>query len=303
MSVLEHLEKGSATHTAAEEPRGFIDCLGLKQLWLHTGTNCNLCCSSCFERSSPSNQRLEAINLGDVESFLQEAVALGASSFGFTGGEPFINPDVIQILEYALALRPCLVLSNGTHPLQRHLEELAILNRKNTNTLTIRISLDYPDSSRHDAGRGKGAFALALENMRELVAKGIAVTVARRSAVNEDDVLVSRMYREIFANNGLPETLPIVAFPDLQATEETPEITENCIRTYHTEESRARFMCAYSRMLVKKEGQIRVYACTLVDNDPDYDYGEKLRDAAQRRTLLRHKRCFSCFSSGVSCGG
>ena len=61
-------------------------------------------------------------------------------------------------------------------------------------------------------------------------------------------------------------------------------------------------MCAYSRMLVKRDGRIRVYACTLVDDDPRFDFGPELSAAAIHRTFLGHKRCFACFSGGVACG-
>jgi hypothetical protein len=60
-------------------------------------------------------------------------------------------------------------------------------------------------------------------------------------------------------------------------------------------------MCAYSKMVVKLGGRMRVYACTLVDDDPGYDQGGSLREAQGKRVLLRHQRCYSCFAFGASC--
>jgi hypothetical protein len=60
-------------------------------------------------------------------------------------------------------------------------------------------------------------------------------------------------------------------------------------------------MCAYSKMVVKKAGRMRVYACTLVDDDESYDQGGSLAESAGKRVMLRHHRCFSCFKYGSSC--
>ncbi|MCS6947010.1 MAG: hypothetical protein NZM12_05280, partial [Steroidobacteraceae bacterium] len=80
-----------------------------------------------------------------------------------------------------------------------------------------------------------------------------------------------------------------------------PVITETCMTTYQTETSRREFMCAYSKMVVKQGGRMRVYACTLVDDDPAYDLGGRLTESLGKRIFLRHHRCYSCFKFGASC--
>ena len=70
---------------------------------------------------------------------------------------------------------------------------------------------------------------------------------------------------------------------------------------HHTAESRNKFMCHFSKMVVKKNGRMRVYACTLVDDDESFDLGGSLDEAAGVRVMLRHHRCYSCFAHGSSC--
>jgi hypothetical protein len=60
-------------------------------------------------------------------------------------------------------------------------------------------------------------------------------------------------------------------------------------------------MCGFSKMVVKKDGRMRVYACTLVDDDDDYDLGSSLSDSMRVRVMLRRHRCFACFAHGASC--
>ncbi len=282
---------------------GYIQPGPLVELWFHTGTTCNLACPFCLEGSKPGDERLQRISLEDARPLLDEAASLGVRQFSFTGGEPFVVRDFIRILRHALELNPCLVLTNGTDPLLRRLDAVQTLAGL-ANPLSFRISVDYPDEARHDAGRGPGSFQKSLRSLRELSERGFGVSVARQMDAGEDAEAVNRRYRELFLGNGLPGDLHIVAFPDFLtpgAHPEVPFVSEHCMTAYHTEESRRNFMCHFSKMVVKKRGRMRVYACTLVDDDESYDLGESLRESQGKRIYLRHHRCYSCFLHGSSC--
>jgi len=136
-----------------------------------------------------------------------------------------------------------------------------------------------------------------------VAALGFGVSVARQAEKDEDSAAADEVFRELFAANGIDRDTRIVSFPDFGtpgSAFDVPEITEDCMTRYHTEETRRGFMCSYSRMVIKKRGRMRVYACTLVDDDEDYDLGGTLA-AADRRVHLRHHRCYSCFAYGASC--
>jgi organic radical activating enzyme len=284
-------------------PRGYIQPKELKELWFHTGTVCNLRCPFCLEGSKPGDNRLNTISLTDVKPFIQEALSLGTEQFSFTGGEPFVNPDMIAILDHALDFNPCLVLTNATEPLLNRLHRIAPLADKPF-SLNFRVSLDYPDSERHDAGRGRGNFNLSLKTMEQLHRLGFGVSIARQSKADEDVEAVNREYIPHFEKAGLPSDTGIVAFPEFHepgSHPDVPYITESCMTTYKTESDRNAFMCSFSKMVLKQGGRMRVYACTLVDDDPDYDLGENLTEAMKVRVMLRHHRCYACFANGASC--
>ncbi len=286
-----------------EQPRGYIDPHSLRELWFHTGTACNLACPFCLEGSSPGDQRLEIPRLREIEPFIDEALELGVEQFSFTGGEPFLAKELVRILQRAATHRPCLVLTNGTAPLHRRFEQLRPLGQS-PNPVSFRISLDYPQAEQHDAGRGEGRFAEALKGLRLLHDAGFPVSVARQMRPEEDVDQVSQAYAELFVRNGLPPDLHQVAFPDFHRPGDrvcVPQITTHCMTQYQTEESRRSFMCAFSKMVIKRQGKMRVVACTLVDDDPDYDLGATLRESLEQRVMLRHHRCYSCFAYGSSC--
>ncbi len=290
-------------HTRLGEVRGYIQPHTLSELWFHTGTACNLACPFCLEGSKPGDRRLERVTLADARPFIDEALELSVRQFSFTGGEPFVNRDLVPILAYALDRAPCLVLSNGVDAVTQHLAQIESLLAL-AHPLALRISIDHPDEARHDAGRGTGNFAKAWTALRQLHVRGFRVSIARQMAVDEDRAVVEAAYRDLLRRHGVPEDLTLVAFPDFGAPgaqRDVPDVTESCMRQFQTEATRRAFMCAYSKMIVKQGGRMRVYACTLVDDDPAYDQGATLRESLAVRVRLRHQRCYSCFRYGASC--
>jgi molybdenum cofactor biosynthesis enzyme MoaA len=284
-------------------PRGYSQPQELRELWFHTGTACNLECPFCLEGSKPGDNRLDRITLDDARPFMNEAAEMGVEQFSFTGGEPFIVKDFVSILEYAAGLRPCLVLTNGTDPVLKRLDKIAELGSCD-HPISFRISIDYPDKKRHDDGRGPGSFEKALQGLHALHDLGFPVSVARQMDADENTEAVDSAFHQLLNEQGLTEQLRIVAFPDFGipgATPDVPDVTEDCMTRYQTKATRDAFMCSFSKMIVKINGRMRVYACTLVDDDSAYDLGGSLAESQDQRIILHHHRCYDCFKFGSSC--
>jgi sulfatase maturation enzyme AslB (radical SAM superfamily) len=289
--------------TGQRERRGYIEPHALRELWFHTGTACNLECPFCLEGSKPGDNRLGRITLAEAKPFIDEAVALGVEQLSFTGGEPFVVKGFVDILRYASQYKPCLVLTNGTAPLRKRMRQIAPL-RAQPRAIAFRVSIDYPSRERHDAGRGTGTFDQSWAALEELHALGFKVSIARQIERGEDAAAVAQDYRALLAQHRLPESTTLVGFPDFLppgTRAAVPTITEHCMTTFQTEATRRAFMCAFSKMIVKKGGRLRVYACTLVDDDPAYDLGGTLAESMPKRVSLQHHRCYSCFKYGSSC--
>ena len=298
-----HITRDDWLLTRNGDARGYIQPDRLTELWFHTGTTCNLRCPFCLEGSKPGDNRINPILFEDARPFMDEALTLGVEQFSFTGGEPFVIDEFVKILDYALDHRPCLVLTNGTEPLLNQLEEVLLLREK-PHPVKFRISLDYPDPKRHDQGRGLGNFQTALKTLGRLHEYGFDVSIARQRAKDEDVAAVDREFLPYLTSVGVPTAINIVSFPDFLTpgeAAEVPEITENCMTEFQTEQSRDAFMCTYTKFVLKKGGRMRVYACTLVDDDEDYDLGQTLAESMRPRIMMRHHRCYSCFAYGASC--
>jgi pyruvate-formate lyase-activating enzyme len=273
----------------------------LRELWLHTGTACNLSCPFCHEGSKPGDQRLQGFTLAEIAPVLSEAVALGVERFAFTGGEPLILRDIHAILTHALQLRPVLVLTNGTAPFIRRAHQLATL-RSQPHALTFRVSIDYPDEAQHDAGRGLKNFRKTLEGLRLLHAAGFAVGITRQMQAGEDAAAVLKRFRNLLRKQRLPEDLPVVALPELGAlgvaampAGESPGGSSAASMGFTAEPA-----CARSRMLMRRDGALHIAPCPLVDDDPGFDLPPTLEMACAATIVTRHARCSVCRGVGVN---
>ncbi len=292
--------------TATLEPRARVELTKLRTLWFNTGTLCNLACKTCYIESSPTNDALSYLTLGEVRTYLDEIARDGLSvrEIGFTGGEPFMNPEVPAMLALCLERGfAVLVLTNAMRPMRRFEKQLLALESKDR--LTMRVSLDHHTQAIHEAERGADTWAKATDGLRWLAESGFRVTVAGRQFGGETEADARRGYAELFRSLGLaiPADDParLVLFPEMDAGADVPEITTACWGILDVDP--AAMMCASSRMIVKRKGETgpRVAACTLLPYDPRFDMGATLAEAGGPVTL-NHPHCARfCVLGGASC--
>jgi pyruvate-formate lyase-activating enzyme len=292
--------------TARGEPRAEVALTGLATLWINTGTLCNLACRTCYIESSPRNDALVYISLAETQAYLDEALSLGTREIGFTGGEPFMNPDMIAMLDASLGRGfEVLVLTNAMRPMRRFEQQLLALQAAHGEWLTMRVSLDHYTRPIHEAERGAGTWDKAIAGCRWLSDNGFRLAIAGRLLPGESEVEARAGYAALFAAEGLEvdpaSPAALVLFPEMDAAADVPEITEACWDILG--KSPSSIMCASSRMVVKRKGEPRpvVAACTLIPYDPGFTMGETLAEAS-RPVRLNHPHCARfCVLGGASC--
>ncbi|NRA28772.1 MAG: radical SAM protein [Parvularculaceae bacterium] len=288
--------------------RAFVPLAGLDTLWFNTGTLCNLACANCYIESSPTNDALVYITTAEVVAYLDEIERdrLPTKVIAFTGGEPFMNRDMLPILRACLERGfEVLVLTNAMRPMRRFDGELALLIAQYRDKLTMRVSLDHYTQAHHEAERGDDTWDKALDGIRWLRDQGAQVAIAGRQLADEsmDDAkagytaLLADLQLELDVDN--PEHL--VLFPEMDASLDTPEISENCWNILNL--TKQSVMCSSSRMVIKRKGEAtpRVAACTLLPYDEEFDLGETLEEAS-KAVVLNHPHCSRfCVLGGASC--
>lgn len=226
---------------------------------------------------------------------------MSAREIGFTGGEPFMNPDIVSMIRAALARGfEVLVLTNAMRPMRRFGRALLEIAAEDRARLTFRVSLDHHSAAIHEAERGRGSWDKAVGGLEWLARNGFPVAVAGRALGSEQEARDG--YSRLFAALGI-EPRHLVLFPAMDAAADVPEISEACWEILGVSPSSP--MCATSRMVVKAKGAERphVVACTLLPYDARFAFGHTLKGAAGA-VPLNHPHCARfCVLGGASCTG
>jgi uncharacterized Fe-S cluster-containing radical SAM superfamily protein len=292
--------------TAKGEQRAHVDLRQLETLWINTGTLCNLACKTCYIESSPTNDALVYLTLAEVDAYLDEAEALGTREIGFTGGEPFMNRDMIGMISSALSRGfEVLVLTNAMRPMRRFQDQLAAIQLEHCHRLTMRVSVDHYSQAVHEAERGIGTWDKAIDGLRWLSDGGFRVAVAGRRLTGEDEADARGGYRRLFARTGVKvdaaDPSALVLFPEMDASADVAEITQACWGILGLSPDAP--MCSSSRMVIKRKGAERpaLAACTLIPYGDEFVTGETLA-GSRTRVMLNHPHCARfCVLGGARC--
>ena len=291
------------------DQRAFVEFNGFKTLWFNTGTLCNIACSNCYIESSPKNDRLVYLSLADVVEFLDELEKLSGKTceIGFTGGEPFLNPDFLKMLEECQRRDlSIMVLTNAMKPLQNKIDGLLKLKKVfGTKKIVFRVSIDHYNKDLHEVERGAGTWDPMIKGLKWLRDNKYTINVAGRSLSQESDNDCREGYKTLFDELGLQldayNPSELVIFPEMDITVDVPEITTNCWEILSVRPETQ--MCASSRMVVKRKGQKRpiVVSCTLLPYEREFELGKTLSEAS-KKIYLNHQHCSKfCVLGGASC--
>jgi hypothetical protein len=305
--------------TAKGEQRAKVALDRLDTLWINTGTLCNITCRNCYIGSSPSNDRLVYITAAEAASYFDEIamLGLGTPEIGLTGGEPFLNPDILMILDDALSRgHSVLLLTNAMQPMLRPRVKQGLLRLREAHgdQLKIRVSLDHHTQVLHEAERGAKTWSRALAGIDWLCANGFNVALAGRTCWAEPEAEAREGYARLASARGWTidalNPSQVVLFPEMDGQHDVPEITTACWGILG--KSPSDMMCASSRMIVKRKGADKptVVPCTLLPYEPAFDMGSTLAQSLSAdggmfdkgAVKLCHSHCAKfCVLGGGSC--
>ena len=274
----------------------------LRELWFQVGgTLCNLACHHCFISCSPTNDTFGFMSLEEIKQRLEESVALGVEEYYFTGGEPFLNRDMVPILVETLRYGPATVLTNGTVLKDQWLEELKTAERDSKHVLEFRVSIDGYSSETNDPIRGEGTFVRAMAGVRKLVEHGFQpiITATRTWSECEDDKYVDRFIATLKQNGYehprlklLPQLRIGAEAERCRGYQDCERVTRQMMQGYDA----SQLLCEHSRMVTDRG----VYVCPILVESPDARLGDTLADATGS-FALSHQACYTCYLHGSIC--
>ena len=274
----------------------------LDTLWFQVaGTVCNLACRHCFISCSPTNHTHEFMPLAQVEKYLEEGAQLGVKEYYFTGGEPFLNPDMERILEATLKVGPANVLTNGLLLDADRCRRLQRLADGSPYSLDLRVSLDGLTAEANDPIRGVGSFDRVMAAVRKLAEVGINPVLTVTEVLAENGSAQGKeSFLDLLRTLGVEKPrLKVLPVFQIGAEAERGGAYQSWQRLAEgdvMEESWDHLQCSSCRMVT---GQ-GVWVCPILVNEPEGRMGETLADTLNSYPL-EHPACWTCHVDGVSC--
>jgi len=275
--------------------------LHLDTLWIQVaGTVCNLRCTHCFVSCGPGDERHALLARAEVRERVAEALTLGVKEFYFTGGEPFVHPEMVEILADTLEHGPATVLTNGTLWTPRRIAALARLTREARYTLEVRVSLDGAEAAVHDLFRGAGSFARTLAGLGALADAGLLPIVTMTYDGDPADPAFRERCLDLLRAAGLArprlKLLPMFRLGREVTRTRGYDAVETLADLPPAAFDPARLQCGTCRAVTSRG----VFVCPLLVDEPGGRMGDRLGEALGSHPLS-HGACATCYGTGMTC--
>lgn len=288
------------SHTSVVEP--VVHLKHLDHLWFQVaGTLCNLTCQHCFISCHPKNNNFGFMSLATISHYLEESKDKGVKEYYFTGGEPFLNPEMVEILTTTLQYGPATVLTNGTVLKDHWLKTLLTAESDSIYSLEFRVSIDGYSPETNDPIRGQGTFQRAIDGVQKLVEHGfLPIITATRTWPDSEDAQVLSGFQDILLSIGYQQPR-LKLLPTLQiGAEETRthgyRNSERISRDMLDDYDLSQFVCEHSRIVTDRG----VHVCPILIESPESILGKTL-DEADRPFEVSHGACYTCYQYGAIC--
>ena len=280
-----------------------VELRHLDNLWIQvSGTRCNIECRHCFNNSGPRETAFGFMTSDTVSRAIASASARGVREIYFTGGEPFLHPQLLEMVACALTVAPTTVLTNGMLISDRIADTLAALAIEARYSLEVRVSLDGYTEEMNDAIRGHGVFRLALAGAVRLARRNLLplITIVR-TWVDQDELATLAAFTRVLKDAGCDRPR-IKVLPALPLGRELTRVAglqrDDCVTSAMLEDfDRDLLMCSNSRLVTDRG----VWVCPLLVEEPDARLGTTLDEAASSYEL-QHQTCVTCWRYGTICG-
>lgn len=288
------------SHLESRAPR--VELRSLDELWFQvSGTLCNLECTHCFISCSPHNDSFGFLSLATVERLLEESVDWGVKEYYFTGGEPFLNRELVPILCRTLDYGPATVLTNGTVLKPEWLARLRAVEEQSLYSLEFRVSIDGPSAELNDPIRGPRTFERAMTGVQSFVRHGFLPIITMTRVWEEDqEPNILEKFRSALAAIGYDRPR-IKVLPRLQlgAEERRTHGYASCDRVtpeMMIDYDESRLICSHSRVVTDRG----IYVCPILLDFPAARLGTRLADAAASFPIGQGA-CLTCYQYGSIC--
>ena len=268
---------------------------GIENLWFQLSrVSCNLKCRHCYLDCHQETRKRNFLNTDKIT----EALKMNYHELHMiylTGGEPFVHPQIIEIIKYCLTKSNVTICSNGTLINEKKVKILKATEEMTNHKLSFRLSLDHYMEGRNDEYRGTGVFKKVINALKVLDKYGFETSLTCVNLKNEPEEEIRKGFEAMFEKYGLNiknENLKVVPLLKIGNYAKYYNISEKETNVSYCDLENFdlnKLDCKSSRVITT-DG---VYCCPALVNDPRGRLGEKLEDA-EKNVYLETQTCCDC---------
>jgi MoaA/NifB/PqqE/SkfB family radical SAM enzyme len=184
LSIPQKIRYLSSTFFGETMRRRLFTSLGLRLVEISLTDRCQCRCGHCFAANQKPLPEKDELSTLEVENLIDDLSKSGVTEVCFSGGEPLLRNDILDLISYAhrkgLVTR---LITNGVL-----LSEQMVVNLKDAGLNWCSVSIDDPEANVHDAfRRNLGCYQKAINGLKLLVKYKVPcniITVARRELVH-----------------------------------------------------------------------------------------------------------------------
>lgn len=238
----------------------------------------------------------------NIFRYLEQAKEAGVKEIYYTGGEPFIHPDILEILQLTLRDFPASVLTNGLPLNDQRTTSIKEIAESSRFSLEIRISLDDYDEKRNDEIRGKGTFHQALKAYKRLYENGLLPILTVSEMQDYLHPLKSnesayQKYVNLLKSLGVRrpriKIIPVFEMGMLPLPKDNHLVTNGMMKAF----DHSLLQCSSSR-IVAHDG---IYGCPILVGEKQSKMGSDALVQACSPCSLYHPACYTCYMTGMTC--
>jgi radical SAM protein with 4Fe4S-binding SPASM domain len=168
-----------------ERPRAEFPTLDFpRDIYVHLTNKCNLKCPYCYNKTDRETKiKLEKVGLvaptmstEEFKTLLAKLVTYGVHRILFTGGEPLLRPDAMELVEFTRERSDQRIRDGGARVELEMLTNATRINEPVAEKMcrlldAVTISLDGHEAHMHEEQRGERTFEPTVRGIRTLVAK------------------------------------------------------------------------------------------------------------------------------------
>ena len=273
----------------------FVELTQLENLWFQlSNISCNIKCKHCYLDCHQDTKKKNFLKIERIKETLKENLPKLERIF-LTGGEPFLHPQINEIIKLTLNKADITIYSNGTLLSEKRIKIIKDIENKTQRRITFRLSLDHFTEGRNDEYRARGVFKKVINALNLLQKYEFKTEIICVNLKNEDEKVLKEGFCNLCKKNAIeitPQDIRIVPLLKMDIYDDSLGFTEaeKVVTFEKLKDFDIKLLDCQNARVQSING---VFSCPALVNDPRGKLGENITNAS-KKVYLETAICYNC---------